>query len=588
MANAHFRTNFSKNLNVSFSFDPATLTCLNCGGGAHKVVGSSVGGGCSAGAYILSDQAFPPILPDPTGTGCMAIIRVEGGSLQELANVFLETFRGSLFGVGSVVLLSSASHLAETGTAAYAEDFVRAARLLSGGLGAGTLVRHGLPLLLGGTTSHALLRSLFEVGSWLGSLEPKGENFPSETFNLMLNKLSEGGEGRFLNDWEGRLKLPVQLTSFEKKVWASGGYKIPEKCAKITITLEEELLHALIKEIRGNYSIPLGEYPPIDRGEIIPPTVISCKYSFILVGASHSARLLKALEMEGHTGTVVSMPSYGPNKGTVERATAELEEALKNAPQAAVIFQMLDNAAYYAKTEESSLIPARRSPAGGFHLDGDLVVAPKELFSSSLKVCEPLFQAAEKAAMAVLLSPMPRYWTQGCCDDVEHAPNRAEANFEEYLFSGLDGLRRHCKDFLFLHRYKNTKVLNSGQLLTEADSGASTMDEAIDLLRDEWGPDPVHPGDQCYLQMAKKLVVRFKESGETAAPSQASAGTAGGPASKRARWLEEPETGSVQLNPQRPHTPYWRGARGGGQPARRGYSGRRYLGKGGAYPRKKF
>jgi len=45
MANAHFRTNFSKNLNVSFSFDPATLTCFNCGGGSHKVVGSAVGGG---------------------------------------------------------------------------------------------------------------------------------------------------------------------------------------------------------------------------------------------------------------------------------------------------------------------------------------------------------------------------------------------------------------------------------------------------------------------------------------------------------------------------------------------------------------
>jgi len=50
----------------------------------------------------------------------------------------------------------------------------------------------------------------------------------------------------------------------------------------------------------------------------------------------------------------------------------------------------------------------------------------------------------------------------GCCDDVEHAPNRADSNFEEYLFSGLDGLRRHCKDFLFLHRTKKTKVLNSG------------------------------------------------------------------------------------------------------------------------------
>jgi len=70
----------------------------------------------------------------------MAIIHVESDSLQELATVFLETI---------------------------AEDFVQVARLLSGGLGAGTLVWHGLLLLLGGTISPALLRSLFELGSLL-------------------------------------------------------------------------------------------------------------------------------------------------------------------------------------------------------------------------------------------------------------------------------------------------------------------------------------------------------------------------------------------------------------------------------------
>lgn len=40
MANAHFRTNLSKNLNVSFSFNPSNFTCNNCGGGLRSCWGA--------------------------------------------------------------------------------------------------------------------------------------------------------------------------------------------------------------------------------------------------------------------------------------------------------------------------------------------------------------------------------------------------------------------------------------------------------------------------------------------------------------------------------------------------------------------
>jgi len=56
------------------------------------------------------------------------------------------------------------------------------------------------------------------------------------------------------------------------------------------------------------------------------------------------------------------MPSYAPNKGTVERAAQELGQAIEENKSAIVVLQMLDNAAYYAKTDEGHLIPARRSP----------------------------------------------------------------------------------------------------------------------------------------------------------------------------------------------------------------------------------
>ncbi|MFN9943102.1 MAG: hypothetical protein ACK56I_26900, partial [bacterium] len=48
---------------------------------------------------------------------------------------------------GTVVLISSASHLAAVGTAAYAEDLVRAFRAIRAVYETGITVMHGIPLL---------------------------------------------------------------------------------------------------------------------------------------------------------------------------------------------------------------------------------------------------------------------------------------------------------------------------------------------------------------------------------------------------------------------------------------------------------
>jgi len=374
------------------------------------------------------------------------------------------------------------------------------------------------------------------------------------------------GDGPVLSQFEERIRLPVGLSTFEKKTWAVTGDCLPSAVKPFDERAEEELIQALTVSIKSNHSIPLAESFSFKRQLQLESTTPSKKQEFILVGASHAARLKTPLEEAGALVHLVTMPSYAPNKGTVERATLELEQLLVDTSAAKVVFFMMDNAGYYAKTEEGSLIPARRDKAGAYHLEGELVVAPKEMFSSSLKVCEPLFRAAEKSGGGVLLSPMPRYWTKSCCDDIEHAPNRSEADFDQYLFTGLDGLRRHSKDFLFLHRLKNTAVLNSTQLMVDAVGGAKTMDEAVDCLRDTWGDDPVHPGADCYTNMAEKLLQRFGEEG---GPTTASSASDCSSAPKRPRWLEFPEQGVVQVANNRNsgqrgrgHT-HWRGRASG-------------------------
>ena len=59
-----------------------------------------------------------------------------------------------------------------------------------------------------------------------------------------------------------------------------------------------------------------------------------------------------------------------------------------------IVLQLLDNTFFMAQTEEGSIIPARRELNGGYHLDGELILAPKELQYRTISALRPIFEAA--------------------------------------------------------------------------------------------------------------------------------------------------------------------------------------------------
>jgi len=186
---------------------------------------------------ILSDQSFPPFLQLSNGK-CLAVIRIENGSLIDLVTNFFEILGGTEIGVGSLVLLASANHLGSVGAAAYADE--RGLRVRLGGC---IDVRHGLPLLMDGSDSPHLIRSLYEVGDWLGNLKNKGERFPLCSYKKML-EISTGTLTGTVTaakqpEYETRLRLPVSLYEFESKIWASRFSDLPAKIHKLESKGEE-------------------------------------------------------------------------------------------------------------------------------------------------------------------------------------------------------------------------------------------------------------------------------------------------------------------------------------------------------------
>jgi len=151
----------SSSRNISSSFNLETFICNTCTTrGEHTVLGKKVDGDDGSKqappCFVLSDQNFPSVIPVEGEGDCFKILQVENASLTDLTTVFLAALEGFTVPAGSVVLLSSVSHLAAVGTAAYAEDLVRAYKAVRAVYGNGITVMHGIPLLLSGLHCYSI------------------------------------------------------------------------------------------------------------------------------------------------------------------------------------------------------------------------------------------------------------------------------------------------------------------------------------------------------------------------------------------------------------------------------------------------
>jgi hypothetical protein len=167
--NCHTRFIVEKKQNISFSFDPATMMCYSCTArGGHAICGEEGGG--ARQCFILSDQTFPACLPCGNGE-CVKIIRVEDGALSELVTVWLEITKGKQLPAGSVVILSSATHLLMEGLEGYVEDMIKSLKKIGSIFGGGIIATPGIPIFLGGCNSPELIRDVWDLMSWLKCIE---------------------------------------------------------------------------------------------------------------------------------------------------------------------------------------------------------------------------------------------------------------------------------------------------------------------------------------------------------------------------------------------------------------------------------
>jgi hypothetical protein len=112
------------------SFNPVTWKCSSCPN-SHSILNvNNKGGRC---VIVLADQNFPAVLPSAENR-CLAIMRLESGSLDELIDLFLKITRPVTVPKGTVVLFGSLTSLAKVGLQSYASSCINGKHRISGAI----------------------------------------------------------------------------------------------------------------------------------------------------------------------------------------------------------------------------------------------------------------------------------------------------------------------------------------------------------------------------------------------------------------------------------------------------------------------
>ena len=506
---------FHKKANVMTSFNPGTLECDCCDEHTKILEKRVLTRPVYRRTFVLTDQNFISAAPASTDSGqCLKIVRIENATLWDLHHFLRDLIfdRDLSLPVGSAILLGSVSHLSNVGPAAYAEELVQISMRMNQMFDGSIYVIPCPPMLLDGSSNVAAIRALCETIAWLKHVMHGDNCFLTETHKVVTDLLIARATSMAPAS-HTRVMMPTSLNSSCRARWDSGGTNLPAGVLPLSPKEEEQILYTMIRELNSNFAMHLDPAPDLS------PTNNKLRKGqcFLLVGASNAGRTADALEQLGVNVLRAVIPGWRGLKMKVQPMVDLVRSKLKEAgPNCIVVHQLLDNSFYLAKTEEGGLIPAVRETIGGkYHVQGELVFAPKELQYSIFTTVKPIFDEASSHHQ-ILISPLPRYLRDRCCSDLDHVANLEEDDYATNLEESLQTCRRNLKDFAFRQGIRNMRVICPWTSLKKM---------TINL----WPVDPVHMCQEGFSAMAELVLSTAKQNeGMDLVPSKKTNSNRGG------------------------------------------------------------
>ena len=502
----YYRHIYDNKQNISFSFEPRCLMCHSCVNGPHHILGDTYQPAC----IILSDQNFPAALPASSADAkCPIIFRVEDGTLGDLLTCFRKTIGKVKLPVGSVILICSLSHLARVGMAAYAADLQSTLAAIEEDYGNRVRAAHGLPIVSDDIVDMSVARSLWDTLDWLECVDKRARYFLPDTTEAIreLSLTSEDGGGE-LATARFHYRLPAGFRSKDTAAFALGG------CCRLSGIIaapDPANLPGLIKTITGElnqtFAVNIDKNPALNAKERLPVSTGKDTFTLLVAGASHGSRLVGALS-ESHT-EIIDMCQRGwklDDDSALEMAE-EVAQHLRDLPgRAALIIQLFDNSIFHGKLPDGS----RKDPYkadGVYHVEGEVDTIGLNEMKSLFEAAAPIFRAA-KNVPTLVLGPIPRYVSDGCCEDPDHCTNLEDADYAANIAGGVRALGRHLRQLVWHKRWKNVTVINTAESMGIC--GSYSVEESAVRLTEVmrlWGDsDPVHPSAEAYNNLGKAVL----------------------------------------------------------------------------------
>jgi hypothetical protein len=397
----HVKKIFSQKKVINLSFDPETMICSNCPV-QHRILepasGTETGkvgedGGPLPGIFVLEDQSFPAaVMPGPGG-GCVGVIRLECGSITELVNLFLDLTRGCSIPAGTVLLVGSLTHLADTGISAYAADLSDAAAKIGRIFQGGIVFLPGLIVQPGGIGDPVLTKELFDDLAWskkVAKVVNGGQTVMDSCFGELEALLREVGAGDGQAALGGPHRLPSDLGSGNSVKWDTRGQTgLPNSVGPLSTSAIANILNSLSSDLHkalGTKQLHVaglcGAAQQNKLGRII-----------VIIGASHAKRLDNAFNESGEKTIYIEAPSFRFLQKDVAAMSAAVQDAIGDETvDKVLLMNAFDNSYFVAKTEDGHFIPPCKDSSGRYHVDGEISCAPQETAKQMMLNCFPLLK----------------------------------------------------------------------------------------------------------------------------------------------------------------------------------------------------
>ena len=543
---AHYRHIYDSKVNISTSFNPLNLYCSSCHTG-HFIL--ERGEAASPVCFIASDQCFPACLPAMESGRCCAIIRVEDGSLSEIMTAARNILGNTKLPVGTVFLLSSASHLARAGTAKYAGDLVEAIKTMERDYGSSIRVAHGFPLFRSAVENKLLLRSILDIMDWLSDVDKRclaHLEVPSAEYTRFF--LLDDAHPSPAQQEKYAYQLPASVKKREVVNFLTGGHpSLKTRCPPCSDEMAADFIKILLCSLNAEFALHLDTAAgnlPLPEGGRDKPTVEE-DVLIVVGGGSHAERLANALGNRHANIADLSLPGWKITEQSAEDLAGDIARIAKDNPveKMVVILHLFDNQIFKGLVDDEPTDPVRIG--GKYHITGKLAVVGAEEFKALFALALKIIRAAQQAKV-ILISPMYRYVTGRCCRDDSHISNFEEPEFTKRLGNSMQALGKQLRSLVWHRHWKNVQVINPAAHMGIGTPNSLSSEEAdlqLASLLQMWGKDPVHPTAAAYDQLAETLLV--KAAALTEKPEQLVLPQATGTSQKRKR------------SPSRDNRPSW-------------------------------